>query len=328
MNQMMGNMNQMGMNNQFMANFGMDETAMKLKAIIAPYEQKISELEEKIKQKDFEILLLKEKLNNYEKSQFNMNNQIPIMNPMNINMNMNLNNNQMLNLNQMNMNNNQILPMNSMNINWRDQYNIMNNNNLNFGANLNNQNMIPKNKEEKIQIKFLLDKGEFKEFCAPNEKNKNVIKRFCKKYGIKFKEHKFFFNGKKLLNDLTIAELGLCNDSRIIVINAVSSNKNSDYEDTDSDEEIYAIKFRNTNGKLNTIRGNPGNSIGTIIKKYLKKIGRPELINNKENIKKEMAFIYNAEEISIYSTKKLNNFFSHCKNPTITVNDTHSIIAV
>ncbi len=55
MNQMMGNMNlnmnPMGMNNQLMTNFAMDETAMKIKAIISPYEQKIRELEEKIKQK-------------------------------------------------------------------------------------------------------------------------------------------------------------------------------------------------------------------------------------------------------------------------------------
>ena len=44
MNQMMGNMNPMGMNNQLMTNFAMDDTAMKLKAIIEPYEKKITEL--------------------------------------------------------------------------------------------------------------------------------------------------------------------------------------------------------------------------------------------------------------------------------------------
>ena len=37
---MMGNMNQMGMNTQMMTNFGMDDTAMKIKAIIDPYEKK------------------------------------------------------------------------------------------------------------------------------------------------------------------------------------------------------------------------------------------------------------------------------------------------
>ena len=44
---MMGNMNMnpMGMNNQLMTNFAMDDTAMKIKAIIDPYEKKISKLE-------------------------------------------------------------------------------------------------------------------------------------------------------------------------------------------------------------------------------------------------------------------------------------------
>ena len=171
MNQMMGNMNmnQMGMNNQFMSNFAMDETAMKIKAIIAPYEKKISELEEQIKQKDFEILVLKEKLNNFKtNSQINMNIQ-PSMS------------------NQMNMNNNQ---------NWMEQYNTMNNNNnLNLGIlNLNNQNMMNINKEEeKIEIIFDYDNKRHTEFCTFNEKLKKVLKRFCKKNGLKFTEHKFFF---------------------------------------------------------------------------------------------------------------------------------------
>ena len=68
-NNMLGNMNMkpMGMNNQLMTNFVMDETAMKIKSIIDPYEKKISELEKIIKQKDFEILVLKEKINKYKK---------------------------------------------------------------------------------------------------------------------------------------------------------------------------------------------------------------------------------------------------------------------
>ena len=170
MNQMMGNMNtnQMGMNNQIMSNFETDETAMKIKAIIAPYEKKISELEEQIKQKDFEILVLKEKLNNFKN-----NNQIN----MNIHPSMS---------NQMNMNNNQ---------NWMEQYNTMNNNNLNLGIpNLNNQNMMNISKEEeKIEIIFDYDNKRYSEFCSFKEKVKKVLKRFCKKNGVKFIEHKFFF---------------------------------------------------------------------------------------------------------------------------------------
>ena len=51
MNNMMGNMNMnmnmnpMGMNNQLMTNLAMDDTALKIKSIIDPYEKKISELE-------------------------------------------------------------------------------------------------------------------------------------------------------------------------------------------------------------------------------------------------------------------------------------------
>ena len=41
----------------------MDENALKVKNIIQPYENKIKELEEIIRQKDFQIAVLKDKLN-------------------------------------------------------------------------------------------------------------------------------------------------------------------------------------------------------------------------------------------------------------------------
>ena len=66
-------MNPMGMNPMQMNNIGMigmnnqpnlmDQTALNVKSIIEPYENKIRELEEIIKQKDFEIIVLKQKLN-------------------------------------------------------------------------------------------------------------------------------------------------------------------------------------------------------------------------------------------------------------------------
>ena len=81
-------MNQIGMNNQ--QNFMNDETAQNIKNIIEPYENKIRELEEIIKQKDFEIIVLKQKLNNNNMT----NNNFMNINPMMMNMNMNpMNNN-------------------------------------------------------------------------------------------------------------------------------------------------------------------------------------------------------------------------------------------
>ena len=56
-------LNQMNMNNQ--PNLIMDENASRIKNLIQPYENKIRELEEIIRQKDFEIAVLKDKLNIY-----------------------------------------------------------------------------------------------------------------------------------------------------------------------------------------------------------------------------------------------------------------------
>ena len=83
-------MNGIGMNPMLMNNFGimgmnnplnlMNEDAMRIKNIIQPYENKIKELEEIIRQKDFEIALLKDKLNNFNAFTNNINmNQNNIM---------------------------------------------------------------------------------------------------------------------------------------------------------------------------------------------------------------------------------------------------------
>ena len=88
-NQMM--MNQMGLNPMLINNqpnqinpIGMDNTTLNIKNIVQPYENKIKELEEIIRQKDFEITVLKHKLNNNNK-----NNNFMNINPMIFSQNMN-----------------------------------------------------------------------------------------------------------------------------------------------------------------------------------------------------------------------------------------------
>ena len=129
MNQMMGNMNmnQGGMSSTFMTNFAMDNTAMKIKAIIDPYEKKIIDLEKIIRQKDFEILVLKEKLNTYKNTQMNINNNQMGMGMNNNQMGMGMNNNQM----GMGMNNNQM----GMGMNNNQMGMGMNNNQMGMGMN-------------------------------------------------------------------------------------------------------------------------------------------------------------------------------------------------
>ena len=169
MNNMMGNMNMnmnmnpMGMNNQLMTNLAMDDTALKIKSIIDPYEKKISELEKIIKQKDFEILVLKEKLNKYKNNQMNMsNNQMIMNNQINMNNNMNM-------VNQMAMNNN---------VNWMDFYNN-NINGMNLGLpNLNNNQNQINNPLPNMNLIFNYKRKYYNEQCNFNEKTKIVCVRF------------------------------------------------------------------------------------------------------------------------------------------------------
>ena len=88
-NPMMGMNNQMvGMNNQMvgMNNQMNDDISSRIKIIIEPYEKKIKDLEDQLRQKDFEIVVLKEKLFKAEKNSLNDNFQG--MNPFNMNMGM------------------------------------------------------------------------------------------------------------------------------------------------------------------------------------------------------------------------------------------------
>ena len=92
-------MNPIGINNQnnqvnnlINNNMMMEEEEIRVKNIVEPYEKKIKELEEIIRQKDFEISVLKYKL-------FNFNNIQGNNNLLNINMNMN---NQMMNMRNIN----------------------------------------------------------------------------------------------------------------------------------------------------------------------------------------------------------------------------------
>ena len=87
--------------------------------------------------------------------------------------------------------------------------------------------------------------------------------------------------GKNLINNITVAESGLMYNSIINVIYSGYSKQNDEYEDTDSDDGTILICFHTTTGKINLIKINQENSVGTAIKKYLIKIGKLDLIIEK-----------------------------------------------
>lgn len=186
-NMMMNNMNPMGMNNLGMNPMGMnnqpnlmneipmDETAQNIKSIIQPYENKIRELEEIIKQKDFEITVLKQKLKNVNKSDNFMN-----MNQMNM-MNMNMNQN----------------PMNLMNINPNPQNLMVNNNNY---------QLIDKGKD----INFKVEKeGEIIEIICFEGDLASILKK--KNIG----RGAFTYKYKPLQNHLSLKDNGISDNTII-----------------------------------------------------------------------------------------------------------------
>ena len=85
-------MNPIGINSQqnLMDYSAMDTTAQNVKNIIQPYEKRIKELEEIIRQKNFEIAVLKQKLNNKKSNNMDINNPMNMNNPMNVNNPMNM----------------------------------------------------------------------------------------------------------------------------------------------------------------------------------------------------------------------------------------------
>lgn len=86
---LMNNMYNIGMNNN--QPIIMDENALKVKNIIQPYEDKIKQLEDIIRQKDFEIAVLKDKLNNIENNN-KLQNFMNMNNPMMPNLNQKIEN--------------------------------------------------------------------------------------------------------------------------------------------------------------------------------------------------------------------------------------------
>ena len=316
MNPLMGNINPMGMNNQLMTNFAMDDTALKIKAIIEPYEKKITELEQIIKQKDFQIVVLNQKLNEYKKSQINMNN----------NMNMNMMDPMMMNNNMINpmMMNNNIINNNG---NWKDFYNNFENNNMNmFIPDMNNNNI--NNPIPKMNIFIKYKEKEYNEPFNIDENTGKFFRRFCRKLGIKFKNCKFIMNQKSIPPTLTFAESGVENNSHISIIEVKSNNNSGDSESEDDEQcECEGIKknvlFHHSLGLLINIKISPNHSLLTLLKKYLARIGITiESANN------SLFFMFGYERINFDEKTKIKDFFKNNTNPKINVIDRGNLIGV
>ena len=171
---------------------------------------------------------------------------------------------------------------------------------------------------KQINVIFVYKKISFNNLCTYDEKTQEVIKRFCNKLGLNYKKYlKFIFNAKSLNPDITVAEAGITNMSKIFVIETkgIKGAPDKNNSDNDNEENTFRIKFKEKDGITKIIFVNQDHSIGAAIKKYLIQTERAEFIHRlSEQI--IMEFIFQGKRIDINGRTKVKEFFN-CNDPIV-----------
>ena len=290
-NQMMGMSNQMmGMNNPMMGmnNQMNDDITTRIKTIVEPYEKKIKELEEQIRQKDFEIAVLKEKCYQAEKN--NLNNNFQGINPLQIPMGMN------------NMDIGLGMPP------------MVNMNNNNEYSDIITLIFVGMNDIKIMQKCFIDDEFGFVQ--------KKILKKINNPSNIQLK---FIFNAKNTIPNLTVSELGMTNNAHIFIVMAshnTSNTSNISLKSQESSSFKIRIMFKTSQGVLLNIPFDNEISVGSALQKYLIRVNREDLIKSNQE---KIVFIYNASKLSINDKRLLKDIIVG-DNAIIMVNDVNNLI--
>ena len=78
-------------------------------------------------------------------------------------------------------------------------------------------------------------------------------------------------------------------------------------------KKINILFVTSSQGKKENININHGTSVDELIKLYLNKVKRPDLINNEKNI----SFIYNSKALNFGDSRKVENVFKNYSNNNI-----------
>jgi hypothetical protein len=241
-----------------------------MRNIINLYEKRIKFLEEQIKKKDSEIMNLKNRLS----SNFCINQNMQSYNAMMMQ--------QMMNF------------MNRINfINQLNNYNKMQNSN-NFNSVKNLTLTFSFNNNMKIQI-----------MCKSNEKMKSVIQRFLSKCGnFGNNTYIYIFNAKKINENLTVEESGLCNNGVIYVIDKKDKDLIQNIpEKSTSHKPMINLSFNLRTGKNIHIIIEEDARISEAIIKFFNKAN----IDASENI----YFVFNGVKINHNDDRKIKDLFKN-----------------
>ncbi len=85
-----------------------------------------------------------------------------------------------------------------------------------------------------------------------------------------------------------------------------------------------SVCFITTLGSKITLRFDYETTMGQVLKEFLLKIGKPELIKEKN----KLSFQYNDSKLDFENKTKIKTFFHNVNYPKIVINDSHNLIGV
>ena len=83
------------------------------------------------------------------------------------------------------------------------------------------------------------------------------------------------------------------------------------------------VIFQTVQGDIQELYVNNDVTIDELLKKYLKSIGRPDLIGDKNNT---ICFIFNAIKLKFGDKTTVEKFFKYVNIPKVIVNDVNNLI--
>jgi len=95
-------------------------------------------------------------------------------------------------------------------------------------------------------------------------------------------------------------------------------------EDLGDGPKINVI-FKTTQGVTHTLVYNYGTTVDDVLKKYLKRVNREDLMNDEQN-KGKICFLFNAAQLKFGDKTTIENFFKGISNPKVVVNDVNNLI--
>ena len=94
-------------------------------------------------------------------------------------------------------------------------------------------------------------------------------------------------------------------------------------QESQNDGPKINVIFKTTQGTTTAMVYDYGTTIDKSLEKYLKRVGRPDLYQQKSN---KICFLFNAAQLKIGDQTQVENFFKNVQNPKVVVNDVNNLI--